>query len=57
MLRRVKMDINKKNEEFIKLQRQNKILKNQIFDMKTTSVIDESGVNNSKSVAKLTKEQ
>lgn len=51
------MDINKKNEEFIKLQRQNKILKNQIFDMKTTSVIDESGVNNSKSAIKLAKEQ
>jgi hypothetical protein len=40
MLKRVKMDINKKNDEFIKLQKQNKLLKNQLFDMKHADFFD-----------------
>ena len=55
MLKRVKMDINKKNDEFIKLQKQNKLLKNQLFDMKHADFFDEPSLSraNGRSSSKL----
>lgn len=35
MLKRVKMDVNKQNTDFSKLQRQNKILKAELFKIRT----------------------
>ena len=51
MLKRVKMDINKKNEEFIKLQKQNKVLKNQLFDMKTGDFFDKPPVSRANNIS------
>ncbi len=48
MLKRVKMDINKKNDEFIKLQKQNKALKNQLFDIKHSDFFDELSLSKGK---------